>query len=571
MNSEQSVCKNCQSSFLIEPDDFTFYEKIGVLAPTLCPECRFQRRSLFRNERDYYKRKCDLCGVSIVAVYPLEFSTPVFCVKCWWSDKWNPADYGRDYNPDRPFLDQFQELFYEVPMLAMQNDNGIGSVNCEYTYDVAFSKNCYLVQCDWETENGMYSFHIAQCKDLVDSYYANSCNLSYELVTSNDCYGCAYLTLSVACNNCILGFDLRGCSDCIMCVGLRNKKYCILNEQYTKEGYEQKKKEMQIDRRDKLKEYQKQLTEFSLKFPRRYAHIFKSLATTGDVLYNCKASKDCFYFKELENCRYMIGGDGGKDTYDCNNTGRPTLCYESVTPDNSYRNLGTIFCWKCTQAEYSNNCHSCQYVLGCSGVKQGEYMILNKKYTKEDYEALRAKIKIQMTNAGVWGEFFPPSMSPHAYNESPAQDWMPLTKEQALAKDFRWKEPQKKEYQITMPAVAIPQTISLATDAILNETLGCAHGGTCEHKCSTAFKLISAEWAFYRKMNLPVPDLCHNCRYYERLVRRNPAKLYHRSCMCELGHAHHSGAKCPNEFETSYSPERPEIVYCESCYQAEIS
>ena len=28
-------------------------------------------------------------------------------------------------------------------------------------------------------------------------------------------------------------------------------------------------------------------------------------------------------------------------------------------------------------------------------------------------------------------------------------------------------------------------------------------------------------------MNLPLPDLCHNCRYYERLSRRNPAKLYH--------------------------------------------
>ena len=34
-------------------------------------------------------------------------------------------------------------------------------------------------------------------------------------------------------------FDLRGCSDCILCVGLRNKKYCIRNQQYTKEEYEE--------------------------------------------------------------------------------------------------------------------------------------------------------------------------------------------------------------------------------------------------------------------------------------------------------------------------------------------
>ncbi|MFH1193084.1 MAG: hypothetical protein V1656_02080 [Candidatus Jorgensenbacteria bacterium] len=32
----------------------------------------------------------------------------------------------------------------------------------------------------------------------------------------------------------------------------------------------------------------------------------------------------------------------------------------------------------------------------------------------------------------------------------------------------------------------------------------------------------------------------------------------------------HGGGKCPNEFETSYAPERKEIVYCESCYNAEV-
>lgn len=555
----QRICKNCQSQFLIEPDDFTFYAKIGVPEPTLCPECRLQRRLLFRNERDYYKRKCDLCGNSIVAVYSQDFQTPVYCGKCWWSDKWDPTSYGKEYDPSRPFLDQFKEIFYTVPMLAMQNDDGIGSVNCQYTYDLAFSKNCYLVMCDWETENGMYSFHICQCKDVVDSYYSNGCNFCYELVNCADCYGSSHLTQSIACNNCILGVDLRGCSDCIMCVGLRNKKYCIFNEQYTKEEYEKKKKEMQIDRRDKLQEYQKQLAEFSLKFPRRFAHVFKSVNTTGDNLWNCKATRDCFYFKELENCRFMIVGDGGKDTYDCNNTGRPNLCYEGVTPDNSYRNLATVYCWKCTQAEYSNNCHSSQYVLGCSGLKQGEYMILNKRYDKESFEALRATIREEMIRHGEWGEFFPASMSPHTYNESPAQDWIPLTKDEALKKSFRWKDSQKKEYNITISALSIPQTIVSVTDMILSETLGCKHEGKCEHKCSTAFKLISAELAFYRKMNLPLPDLCHNCRYYERLSRRNPPKLWHRKC-----------ARCDNEFETSYSPERKEIVYCEQCYQAEV-
>jgi hypothetical protein len=576
-DSVSSTCQNCKSSFIIEPDDSGFYKKIDVPPPTLCPECRFQRRLLFRNERDFYKRNCDLCGKDMIAVYPKDFKTPVYCVKCWWSDKWDAAEYGREYDPSRPFLEQFKELFYEVPMLSMQNDDGIGSVNCQYTYDFAFSKNCYLVMCNWETENGMYSYHICQSKDIADSYYSNHCNLSYELVNSYDCYGCRFCTLCVSCHDCYLGYDLRGCSDCVLCVGLRNKRYCILNEQYSKEEYEKKKKEMQLGNRDRLNEYRKQLDEFSLRFPRRFAHIFKSPMSTGNILYNCKASRNCFYYQELEDCRYMIIGDGAKNTYDCSNTGHPDLCYEGVTPDNSYRSIGTVYCWKCNRAEYSNNCHSSSNILGCSGIRHKEYVILNKQYSKEEYVALREKIVEQMKRDGEWGEFFPVTMSPHAYNESPAHDWVPLTKEQALEKGFRWKEQDVRDYKITLPPENIPKTISEVDDTILDEVLGCLHEGKCDEKCTTAFKIVPQELDFYRKMDIPLPQFCHNCRYYQRLRYRNPPKLWPRQCMCDYqtyknttGHSHHPEGRCPNEFETSYSPERKEIVYCEECYNAEI-
>ncbi len=54
---------------------------------------------------------------------------------------------------------------------------------------------------------------------------------------------------------------------------------------------------------------------------------------------------------------------------------------------------------------------------------------------------------------------------------------------------------------------------------------------------------------------------CFHCRHANRLKKINPFKLWHRSCI-------HEG--CNNEFETSYAPERPEIVYCERCYQNEV-
>src|SRR3989344_554759 len=49
MNSEIKQCQNCKKSFTIEPEDFAFYEKMKVPAPTWCPECRLQRRLSFLN------------------------------------------------------------------------------------------------------------------------------------------------------------------------------------------------------------------------------------------------------------------------------------------------------------------------------------------------------------------------------------------------------------------------------------------------------------------------------------------------------------------------------------------
>ncbi len=130
VNITSFSCKNCKKEFTVEPDDFSFYEKIGVPPPTLCPDCRFARRLVFRNERTYYRRKCDLCGRDMISVYASGVKFPVYCQKCWWSDAWDPLQYGRDFDFSRPFFEQYKEFTDIVPTLSIQNDDGVGSVNC---------------------------------------------------------------------------------------------------------------------------------------------------------------------------------------------------------------------------------------------------------------------------------------------------------------------------------------------------------------------------------------------------------------------------------------------------------
>ncbi len=561
MNSETKNCQNCKKDFTIEPDDFGFYEKIKVPPPTFCPECRLQRRLMWRNERTFYRRQCDLCQKNIISTHDKDRSFPAYCQKCWWGDKWDPYYFGRDFDFSRPFFEQFKELLNEVPMLNMQNDDGIASTNSEYSQDFAFSKNCYLTSAGWYCDNVMYSYFTCYDKDVMDSFVVNNSEECYECFESDRLFGSKYANLCFDSMNLSFCYDMRNCQNCFMCVGLRGKNYHIRNKPFTREAYLEELSKENLEKRSNLEKCKKELNIAILKFPRRFAQIIKSPFSTGNMIINSKIAKDSFWISEVENSRYMVHIDGAKDCYDCNNSGNPNLCYESVTPDNSYNGLFTVYCWKCSFDFYSYNCHSSNNVFGCNAIKHGEYSILNKRYLKEEYEKLKEKIIEHMKKTGEWGEFLPSSLSPYCYNETLNIDFFLLSKNKACQKSFNWKEEKERNYNITLRKEKIPERISEANENILNQVIECAHSGTCEHKCSLAFRVIEREFQLYKKKNIPLPILCPNCRYYERIKKRTPPKLWHRKCMKK---------DCNNEFETPYSPDRPEIVYCEKCYQQEV-
>jgi hypothetical protein len=228
--------------------------------------------------------------------------------------------------------------------------------------------------------------------------------------------------------------------------------------------------------------------------------------------------------------------------------------------------------------EYSFNCYNCADVFGCIGLRNKKYCILNKQYTKEEYEILLPKVKQHMIDMPYidsmgqeyrYGEFFPIEVSPFCYNETVAQDYYPLTKEEAFKRGYAWKDSEVKNYSPTLYANNIPDSITDVDESITKDIIECAHKGECSDRCSTAFKIIPDEFTFYKRFNIPIPRLCYGCRHAARLKERNPMQLWHRSCMCDKSGHTHKG-KCDVEFETSYAPERPEIIYCEKCYQQEV-
>ncbi|MFZ1019676.1 MAG: hypothetical protein WAN61_01630, partial [Minisyncoccia bacterium] len=174
-----------------------------------------------------------------------------------------------------------------------------------------------------------------------------------------------------------------------------------------------------------------------------------------------------------------------------------------------------------------------------------------------------------------YGEFFPFELSSHAYNETLAQEYVPINEEKADELGYLWDDTEEKSYVPTKSWKELPETIGQTDDSILSEIILCETWDKNKkeaqnHKCTKAFKITQNELNMYRKWNIPLPTKCSNTRYFELFKERNLPNFWHRTCMCEKTNHIHGESKCENEFETSYSPDRPEIVYCETCYNQEI-
>ncbi len=580
MKSETKTCQNCKKDFIIEPDDFSFYEKIKVPPPTFCPECRMQRRMIFRNERNLYKRKSDATGKIIFSGYSSESPVKVFETNIWNSDKWDPQEKGVDLDFSKPFLQQFIELHNKVPRPAM---GVISMVNSDYCNNATAGKNCYLVFSLAYAENCMYGSHLTYTKDSIDGLFIIQSDLIYDSFQINGSSRIFYSSFSKDSIDIYFSKNLKNCHDCFGCVNLYNKKYFIFNKQYTKERYFEKLKEYNLGSYQEVQKLKEKSHNFWLKFPNKYMEGFSNNDVSGNFINQSKNVKQSFNIEGGEDIKYSqyLYVPKSKNIYDqsfwAENSESNYECLQ--VGDNTNNVYFSAHNWPAVNnIQYCIYCVSSSNLFGCVGIKKGQYCILNKQYTKEQYEELVPKIIKHMNDMPYvdskgriykYGEFFPPELSPFAYNETIAQEYFPLTKEQALEQGYRWKEREERDYSIDIKNQDIPDNINDVKEDILNKVIECQHQGKCNHQCTEAFKIIPDELQFYQRMNLPIPHLCPNCRHYERLAQRNPMKLWHRQCMCESKNHNHQ-ARCPIEFETSYSPDRKEIIYCEKCYQREV-
>ncbi|MBI4836420.1 MAG: hypothetical protein HY817_04135 [Candidatus Abawacabacteria bacterium] len=551
-------CRQCQAHYLVSSEDLAFYEsmsptfagkKYPIPNPTLCPPCRRQRRLSFRNENKLYSRKCDQCQKDIISIYSPDKEQAVYCMKCWWSEKHVPTDFGRDYDFNRPFFVQLTELLKKTPLPNLIATPDAEESNCAYVNCAGHNNNCYMIFDADHSEDSLYSNAIKASKNTIDCSYIQMSELCYQCVDCTQCYNLLY---SQDCANCRDSYFLKNCiscNHCILCVNLQHKEYCIMNQQYSKEDYEQYVAKLNLGNRDSIPALYAKLKGFAKEHANKFFHGHQAENSSGDYLYNVKNCRHCFMTTKGEDLTYCDSLIDARHSCDISSFGENMeRCYESnAIGDNVYEVFFSQLCAGNIRNVYFNlgsrNSHDC---FGCIALKSNEYCILNKQYSKDDYEKMVARIIEHMLSTGGWGEGLPMFMSPFGYNESMANIFFPLTKEAASKLGAKWKD----EVANTSSAapVTVPADIKVVTDTIINEVLTCS-------SCQKKYKLVKQELQYYRDHNVPVPINCFDCRYRMRLSMRNPQKLWDSHCQ-----------KCGVNFETSYDPAKEDLVYCEKCY-----
>lgn len=539
-------CKLTGREFIISELEQKLREKFGVSLPDIHPYERMRHLMQFRNVYTLYTDVCDLCGKNTLSVWGEHPKFPIYCKECWFSDKWKPVEM--DVDVDKPFFDQFQKLLDISPHLARIVADPM--VNSDYCNHVSSIKNCYMCFNASNVEDCYYNYGSKGNKSCFDAIMSNDGELLYDSMNCHQSYQVFWSEFALNCTDCYFLYDCMGCSNCTLSTGLRHKEYVFENVQLTKEQYEEKVKELQSGSYEKIEAYKQRFVELKNNYLKKFRIGVHNEDVSGNFIFRSKNVIDSFDDDSCEDSVNMFNVRIGKDSLDIVAFGLEfEQCYSCATA--GLKSMNMKYCWNsyenCTNLEYCALVISSSDCFGCVCARKKEYAILNKQYSKEEYEAKVKILKAKMTERGEYGQMYRKDMVPFAYNESIAGSAMPLSKQEVEARGYRWVEkkiptvPQNKLY------TPVDDIHDISWKDIEGKVLIC-------EKSKRPFKVLKQEFDFYKAHHIPLPRLHPEVRIFTRYPSDMMFNLHEAQCN-----------NCETTVQTSMPKE--EKILCEKCYQ----
>ena len=413
-----------------------------------------------------------------------------------------------DYDFSISFFENLQKLFSTVPFSHMRNEN---SENCEFADVVINSKNAYLSSTVISgSENVLYCFSVKDnSKNIFNSVmvWDNSENVYFCTGIFNS-FNIFYSKFLINCSNIRFSTNLMWCHDCILCNDLENKSYCIKNQEYSKEEYQLKKQELLKDK-----------NHFSVYYDNlsKRGNNFGSTNVEGDLIFkseNIKNGNLCYNVKDGRNLILVWSRDGAEHIYDCFTWWSPYgLDFYGVMGAWAAENIYnvTYVDFGATNIYYSCDIISCSYCIWCVGLKNKQFCILNKEYSKEERFELANKIFTQMGKDWILGQFFPWWMNPFYFNDTAAcliDD--SFTKEEVAKAGYLRRD---GEIKVDIPQWAdVVETQNLASYEWFDEQWNRQINPDILKKVIkdekwNYYRIVKMEYDFLMKHALPLPEL----------------------------------------------------------------
>jgi len=545
------TCIDCGTQFTVDDADRALYAPLDMPDPVQCVRCRWRHLASFWVFGRFRVAKSALSGKTIITNFPESVPFPLYDHTEFASDAWDPTSYATEYDSSRSFIEQFRELQSKVPH---PHNSGMTNVACDWCDDVWSSRECYLSRSMLECEFVSYGYRMLRCKNSIDITYCFDVENCFDVLNCFKCYGVSYSFNAHDCIESAFLFDCKNCSNCFMSWNLKNKQYCIMNEQYSKDEYTEKLKEFDTRSRagvDVLKEQFSQIIREQA--IHRADFNVQTTDVSGNFINKSKNVHDSYFIDDSENVRHSVRGIYYKNIIDSVGS-KAEKAALSVTDFDVYGTVATSHCSQVLYSAYTDYCENLEYCFGCVGLRKKKFCILNKQYDEEEYKILVEKIKADMKARGEWGIFWPRTMAYSGYNLSLAQMLFPITKEVAEAGGWQWNE-SEVNYPDAIPSDALPDTIDEVTDEITKKRIICP-----ETKLS--YNIAPKELEFYREHDIPLPRRHFDHRTLERF-RPLALMITPQQGVC------HS---CSKEITHYYDPELGyQKIVCVECYQQQMS
>jgi hypothetical protein len=383
------TCVKCSKQFVVIDPEQSFLKEKGIPLPNKCPECRYQARSFLRgSQRRLFRTNCQRCGKETIISYdPASAKNEILCKEDY--NKWLEENetvitdpLPSDANTAEGFFKEMKRLMNMAPYIPVHQERcGENTAYADHVYESKNLEFCFdILRC----ENSAWLYDSIGCTTCVDCDYSIDSQLCYESVDANICFDSNYLEDCTNIRDSSYCVRATNSNDLFGCVNLQNKSFCIFNRQLSETEYREQVKKYKAWPAEKVLAM---IEELKLLYPLTQTHESNNENSPyGNYVYHSKNSYMCFNAQHNKECGYIYESSHHTSCYDVTYSSENELCYEVTDSGKCFNSNYVVYSYNCQDSWYVINGLNVKDSLGSVNRGHRQYEILNRKFSKEDYE-----------------------------------------------------------------------------------------------------------------------------------------------------------------------------------------